>query len=697
MPTSEGSGNAHDHAMVSASADPAQLRLLLENVGDVIIQLAPDRTVLWASPSLADVLGYDPIAVIGEELPVDGPDQLSAVDYIFERATADPRGSIRHRTQVQAADGSMRWVDARVRLIDNADGTLASVVASIRDVTSEVETAEALADTSRRFQLLAENAIDAVIFTDPERTVTWASPSIEAALGWSAAELVGQRMSELIHPDDDEENRTLQRGFYVDDPDTANSQEFTVRIRSREGAYRWMSGKATRIFEDGAFVGVVSGLRDVEELVSTREELARDRGWLAAIDESGFDPHIVVEPTFAADGTITDFRHLRVNEAALRALDIPRETLLGSPIAALFPPNIVRTLVETYTEAWGSPEPVHREDLSIRNDDGETLWLDLRAVRVGDSLSVAWRDVTARHEAAVALAASERHYRLLSENLSDVVVRVKDGRIVWVSGSVTSALGWKPPDWLGHRIEDFADPRDLGRVMKARAKVRAGGESTQRLRVGTPQGGFRWVETTARPFFDDAGKHDGSVVSLRVVDDQVAAEKKLKKQARYDHLTGMLNRPEGLNRLGKVLSQTPRTGAEVAVVFCDLDGFKEVNDTYGHHIGDLVLRTVASRLRGLIRGDDLVARLGGDEILVVFNGVHSLAAAVELAGRMLLTLNEPVVTEGAEIIPAVSMGVTLVDRGEDLDTVINRADAAMYEAKRAGGNRVATLPPSVSD
>ena len=196
-----------------------------------------------------------------------------------------------------------------------------------------------------------------------------------------------------------------------------------------------------------------------------------------------------------------------------------------------------------------------------------------------------------------------------------------------------------------------------------------------------------------RPYVDQYGVADGAAVSFRVVDNEVAAEQELERRARYDELTGLLNRKEALDRLGVLRRREPIVGHELAVLFCDIDRFKTINDTFGHAAGDELLRVTADRLRANTRQADLIARLGGDELLVVLDGVHDLAEATRVAGKLRRRVSDPVPFGDGSIVATMSVGVTLALSGENEDAVIARADAALYEAKHSGRDQVVAFTP----
>jgi diguanylate cyclase (GGDEF)-like protein len=200
------------------------------------------------------------------------------------------------------------------------------------------------------------------------------------------------------------------------------------------------------------------------------------------------------------------------------------------------------------------------------------------------------------------------------------------------------------------------------------------------------------VEILTRPFFDADGVRDGTACSVRVVDDEIEAEQELERRARHDQLTGLLNRNEVLDRLDALGSDSRRAGTGTAVLFCDLDGFKAVNDTHGHAVGDLVLRTVADRVRGAVREDDLVARIGGDEMLVVLQHLHGVDEALAVADQIRQAVAPVIEGRAGRVAVTMSIGVAMVVPGDTSDEVIARADAAMYQAKEAGRDGVQRLP-----
>lgn len=180
--------------------------------------------------------------------------------------------------------------------------------------------------------------------------------------------------------------------------------------------------------------------------------------------------------------------------------------------------------------------------------------------------------------------------------------------------------------------------------------------------------------------------------TFRGIDHEVEAEEALRRQAQLDGLTGIHRREEAWRLLDRLSRHDQRTGRRSAVLFCDLDDFKAVNDRLGHQAGDEMLRSVAGRLRRSVRAEDLVARIGGDEFLVVLQHVHGTADARATAQSILRSVQMPLVIADEMFMPSMSIGVALVHEGEEAEAVVSRADSAMYIAKRRARGMVSVSP-----
>jgi diguanylate cyclase (GGDEF)-like protein/PAS domain S-box-containing protein len=294
------------------------------------------------------------------------------------------------------------------------------------------------------------------------------------------------------------------------------------------------------------------------------------------------------------------------------------------------------------------------------------------------------RDVSASMRTESALRDSEERYRLIVELAREgicVVDRV--GHTTFANRALAELLGTTVHELLGGSLFDFICDDD-----RARAEARIGGAVDEQLDeedlgLVTSDRRLVWARLRSSAVCRHDGTYLGAIVFVTDVTERRELEQRLAEEARRDPLTGVANRKE----LFEVLSPMLERGTLTAALYVDLDGFKEVNDRFGHTIGDDLLCNVASRLRSAIRSIDTVARVGGDEFVVICRDLESTDEAVAIATRVRETIERPFgLTVGPVRIDS-SIGIAF-GRTPDADSLLARADQALYRAKRNGRGRI---------
>lgn len=383
-----------------------------------------------------------------------------------------------------------------------------------------------------------------------------------------------------------------------------------------------------------------------------------------------------------------------ISPSVQQLLGHPVDSMVGHDISEIVHPDDLHLVGEARAAVAADQEPP-AVLARIRRADGEYRWMSVVSRPVVEDgrptgATVGFRDVHGQVLAQQAAEDSERRYRLVAEHSSDVILLSNQStELLWVSPSSRETLGWEPADLVGLHARDFIHPDDLADLLQqVQDSTSSGGAIRIRYRWRRPDGAYRWVEAIGRPIDDDGQGRPGRVVQLRDIEAQHRAELELERRAHWDELTSLLSRGEVLNRLGSLLADRRSGGRRAALAFCDLDGLKDVNDAHGHAAGDALLEACAARVRDCVRESDLVGRMGGDEILVVLDGVTNIAEAEDRASAIRCAVAEPIDVEGRQLATTVSIGVVLAVPGDDVDTVVRRADAAMYAAKRRGRDRV---------
>jgi diguanylate cyclase (GGDEF)-like protein/PAS domain S-box-containing protein len=307
-------------------------------------------------------------------------------------------------------------------------------------------------------------------------------------------------------------------------------------------------------------------------------------------------------------------------------------------------------------------------------------------------------DVTEQVEMTAALAASEARFRHLVHHSSDIIAIVDpDGAIRYASPAVTRVLGHRVEDVVGRHVGDLVDPSQRHLVDAALLGVRASGDDIEgsELRLRHADGHWLWFDVISTNLLDDPAV-GGLVVNARDVTERKQYETQLLHEALHDPLTGLPNRALLEDRLEQALSRAQRLGAEVAVMFLDIDHFKLVNDSSGHAIGDLLLVETARRLEAATRASDSVVRFGGDEFVVLCEDT-ALEEARALAQRIRSRLSQPVAIDGQSFFLDVSVGIAHARPTDDVGSLLQAADTAMYVAKEQGRGRVEVFAPELRE
>ncbi len=294
-----------------------------------------------------------------------------------------------------------------------------------------------------------------------------------------------------------------------------------------------------------------------------------------------------------------------------------------------------------------------------------------------------------QQELADAALKSGELYRLLAGNFPDGMVVLFDGdlRHILADGRGLAALGLSKEALEGRTIWESFAPQTCRQIEPAYRAALAG--ETMVLEVRFPVERLPQEETGrvylvhALPVRDDRGNILAGMAVAQDVTEQRQTEEAVRWRAYHDALTELPNRALLHDRLEQVLAMSERSGELAALLFLDLDNFKDVNDTLGHDAGDRLLQQVAARLAGCLRAEDTVARLGGDEFVVLLPSLQAAGDAAQVAEKITALLAAPVVIGKHRMSVTASVGISLFPRdGRDAAALMKHADAAMYQSKR---------------
>ncbi len=327
-------------------------------------------------------------------------------------------------------------------------------------------------------------------------------------------------------------------------------------------------------------------------------------------------------------------------------------------------------------------------ETTVTCKDGSKRYVRFSFASIGSKHIITCDDLTARKEMEMELQASETRYRTILETVKDIIFTLKqDGTISSLSPSFRQITGWLPEEWIGKHFVPIVHPDDQVRMLEFFERLLSG-ESIDavELRILTKSGAYIDSEVNSV-----ASTYDDSVTIfgiLRDITERKRAEEQIRFFATTDSLTGIANRREFTRIMESEIDRVKRYGSPLSLIMYDLDHFKRVNDTFGHDVGDEVLKTVSRLVRENIRSIDVQGRWGGEDFMVLLPQTDMITAN-KVAEKLRQIIEQYQFDKAGQV--TASFGITQFAPQDDIDSLAKRADEALYRAKTSGRNRVESI------
>ena len=426
-----------------------------------------------------------------------------------------------------------------------------------------------------------------------------------------------------------------------------------------------------------------------EKLKDTLRELADVR---AALDQS----------TIVA---MTDHRGiiLRANDQFCQISKYARHELIGQDHRLLNSGYHPKSFFKQMWACIGSGK-IWRGEIRNRAKDGSYYWVDTTIVPFRNQEGKIYQyvsirsDITARKQMEEEVRQSEEKYRIIAENTSDIISMIdRNGDFLYLSPAHKSVWAHDVPDEEIRNMLDWIADEDRDNFLYAiEHTFSSRKEYMVECRLNTKRDKPIWTETKLNPIIDE---HDNVTCLIQVTRDiteRKQSEELIHYLAYHDALTELPNRRMYVQHLGKEIMQAKRFQSNMAVLFLDLDRFKDVNDSFGHDVGDLLLIEAAKRLQSCVKPGDMVGRLGGDEFTVLISNLTGREEAAAVAEQIMQAMQQPFYLNGQAFNISSSIGISLFPHdGDNAEDLLKRADTALYTVKSRGRNGFDFFDPSM--
>lgn len=529
----------------------------------------------------------------------------------------------------------------------------------------------------------------------PGRPVDYVSGNI-SQFGYEASDFLssGKRYEEIVHPDDLSGVREQVRAFSARPTSSFN---LSYRLVAPVGEIFWVEDRTVIEWSDsGEIAGYLGIINDV-----TREKRAA-----AALRESESRFRALVEATSDFIWKVDQHGfYIYCSPRVKQILGYEPEELLGKTPFEFMSQQEAERVEQEFGRFAQNGEAFSALENTNRHKDGHTVVLETSAVpyfsEKGTLLGYRGidRDISERKRAELRLREQSDFLQSVIDGVKDPILVIgTDYRVKLMNHAVQNNL-------RSELIEDPASPKcyevshhrsspcsgeehpcPLAEVMQTRK------HTTVLHRHAGRDDTIRHVELVVSPLWNVDGTLDGIIESSRDITEHLEVQAELERsqvnlayQAHHDSLTNLPNRPLFLDRLDQAIKNASRSGESLAILFLDLDRFKQINDSLGHAVGDEVLKVLARLLQQCVREEDTVARLGGDEFTLIMKSLNKPRDAAVLAQKLRHVLQQPVFVDDHELYVTASIGISIYPQDGDTATVLLRnADSAMYRAKEDG-------------
>jgi diguanylate cyclase (GGDEF)-like protein/PAS domain S-box-containing protein len=650
-----------------------ELEAIFNDVRDGVVVVDLTGKIIKVNKRITERTGYTEREIVGKRfavLKMITPSSIAKMIASFPKTLAGRQGT------PYVVEGYTKTGEKLVGEICGSllrkKGEVAGVVVIMRDITERMQTEEQLKKERETFYSVLQEAPNGVALIDKDGRYLYMNPEFANITGYTPQDIsTGKDWFSKAYPDQNQREQII-KAWKKDFDQKAFDRIFSVTCK--DGSMKEIEFRGTVLKDDRSIVI----LTDVTERKQAEEAY-----------------HAVVEHSLQGLYIIQDRRVVFANSAYAEMLGYTVEELLAlSPkqVKNLAHPDDRELVSERYLNRLEGISAPQRYEYRMMRKDGSLRWVEAFPSRIEyrglPAVQVAMVDITERKDVEATLKNSEERYRTLVESSTDAILMLdRERNIVTCNQAFLGLFGYRKEEVQGKSIR-IMHPSEESFYNYGKATfplVERVGSLREEWDLMRKDGTIFSAEIVTSPIRAPDGTTTGYICISRDITERKRAEEELEYMATHDVLTGLPNRTLFNDRLSMALTHARRSQKSLAVMMLDLDYFKDVNDSFGHSMGDEVLRAVGSRLTEVLRRGDTVARIGGDEFLLLLPDMIKVDYTTTIAQKVLQAFREPFIFNNHQLYITTSIGIAIFpDDGTDADTLVKNADIAMYRAKEKG-------------
>ena len=653
---------------------------------DGIMMIDGNDVITHWNPAAERLFGYEASEVMGlklHDLLLPEHQRVKAKEGLKRFAATGDGDVFGRMLEIEALrkDGTMVPVELAVSSFNFKDKWYA--VGAVRDTSGRKENERELRRSEETSRALINATTDSAMLIKPHGAIVVINEIGAQQYGYSAANMVGRNAFEFLSPGSSQNHRnTILQVLQTGEP---------VRYEDRQGERTQLVNVYPVKGGDGAVIELAIFCRDVTEQRQAEAALM--------LSEQRFRDVSETIGEFIWETDANGFYSF-LTEDVVQVLGYKASELLGDKPYTLTPEEDVEDYKIWRDSTYEKKEPFNNIELRNVTKDGRLIWLQVSGSPFLDEngefqgFRGAAMNITDRKRIEEAIKSNERKLRALAESAYDSIVMIDSkGRVSFWNHAAEKLFGYTEDEALGCQVHSLITPEeDRASAMEGLKDFVVTGDgpvvSKVEETVGLRKDGTRFpVERSIASF--KLGGVWCAVATIRDITERKATEAKLRELATTDSLTGLYNRRRFMELSEREFARSVRYDRDLALFMLDIDFFKNVNDTYGHSVGDEVLRSLSEIAILALRNADIIGRLGGEEFAVLLPETGG-EAAFEVAERLRLSVERAAInTAGGDLGITVSIGVAIRDAETNvIETLLKKADVALYDAKQSGRNLV---------